>query len=126
MQMIAVADIRAVVMAVEEVNLVKVANLAKVNQVKAVGLEVLGNVVMRIVRLACTTVVHLAVVLINLVLVKNSVKKVRVRVVLAQDRVKIALQVVNLGVNLVKSSQNRAKLSVKLGDIPWQDWQVLI
>jgi hypothetical protein len=126
MQMTVVVDIRAAVMVVEEVNLVKVANLAKVNQVKAVGLEVLGNVVMRIVRLACTTVVHLAVVLINLVLVKNSVKKVRVRVVLAQDRVKIALQVVNLGVNLVKSSQNRAKLSVKLGDIPWQDWQVLI
>jgi hypothetical protein len=49
------------------------------------------------------------VVLINLVLVKNTVKKVQVRAVLAQDRVKIALQVANLGVNLVKSSQNRAK-----------------
>jgi beta-lactam-binding protein with PASTA domain len=81
---------------------------------------------MRTVRLACTTVVHLAVVLINLVLVKNSVKKVRVRVVLDQDKAKIVLQVANLGVNLVKSSQNRAKLSVKLGDIPWQGWQVLI
>ena len=126
MQMTVVVDIRAAVMVVEEVNQVKVANLAKENQVKAVVQEVLGSVAMRTVRLACTTVVHLAVVLINLVLVKNSVKKVRVRVVLAQDRVKIALQVVNLGVNLVKSSQNRAKLSVKLGDIPWQDWQVLI
>jgi hypothetical protein len=65
---------------------------------------------MRIVRLACTTVVHLAVVLINLVLVKNSVKKVQVRAVLAQARVKIALQVANLGVNLVKNSQNPVKL----------------
>jgi hypothetical protein len=126
MQMTVVVDIRAAVMVVEEVNQVKVPSLARESQAKAVALEVLVNVVMRIVRLACTTVVHLAVVLINLVLVKNSVKKVRVRVVLAQDRVKIALQVVNLGVNLVKSSQNRAKLSVKLGDIPWQDWQVLI
>ena len=113
-------------MVVEEVNRVKVVNLAKESQVKAVAQEVLGNVVMRIVKLACTTVVHLAVALINLVLVKNLVKKVQVRAVLAPVRGKIALQVVNLGVNLVKSSQNRAKLSVKLGDIPWQDWQVLI
>ena len=110
MQMIVVADIRAAVMVVEEVNRVKVANLAKENQVKAVALEVLDSVVMRIVRLACTTVVHLAVVLINLVLVKNSVKKVQVRAVLAQARVKIALQVANLGVNLVKNSQNPVKL----------------
>jgi hypothetical protein len=109
MQMIAVADIRVAVTAVEEVNRVKVANLAKENQVKAVVQEVLDSVAMRTAKLACTTVVHLAVVLINLVLVKNTVKKVQVRAVLAQDRVKIALQVANLGVNLVKSSQNRAK-----------------
>jgi hypothetical protein len=113
-------------MVVAEVNRVREVSLAKENQVKAVAQVVLGSVVTRIVKLVCTTVVHLAVVLINPVQVKNSVKKARVRVVLAQDRVKIALQVVNLGVNLVKSSQNRAKLSVKLGDIPWQDWQVLI
>jgi hypothetical protein len=125
MKMIVAADIR-VVMVVEEVNRVREVSLAKENQVKAVAPVVLGSVVTRIVKLVCTTVVHLAVVLINPVQVKNSVKKARVRVVLAQDRVKIALQVVNLGVNLVKSSQNRAKLSVKLGDIPWQDWQVLI
>jgi anti-anti-sigma regulatory factor len=49
-------------------------------------------------------------VLINLVLVKNTAKKAQVRVVLAQVRPKIALQVVNLGVNLVKNSQNPAKL----------------
>jgi hypothetical protein len=55
-------------------------------------------------------VVHLAVVLINLVLVKNLVKKVLVRAVLALDRGKIALQVVNLGVNLAKNSQNPVKL----------------
>jgi hypothetical protein len=125
MQMIVAADIR-VAMVVAEVNRVREVSLAKENQVKAVAQVVLGSVVTRIVKLVCTTVVHLAVVLINPVQVKNSVKKARVRVVLAQDRVKIALQVVNLGVNLVKSSQNRAKLSVKLGDIPWQDWQVLI
>jgi hypothetical protein len=125
MQMIVVADIR-VAMVVAEVNRVREVSLAKENQVKADAQVVLGNVVTRIVKLVCTTVVHLAVVLINPVQVKNSVKKARVRVVLAQDRVKIALQVVNLGVNLVKSSQNRAKLSVKLGDIPWQDWPVLI
>jgi hypothetical protein len=125
MQMIVVADIR-VAMVVAEVNRVREVSLAKENQVKAVAQVVLGSVVTRIVKLVCTTVVHLAVVLINPVQVKNSVKKARVRVVLAQDRVKIALQVVNLGVNLVKSSQNRAKLSVKLGDIPWQDWPVLI
>ena len=125
MQMIVAADIRAA-MVVAEVNRVREVSLAKENQVKAVAQVVLGSVVTRIVKLVCTTVVHLVVVLINPVQVKNSVKKARVRVVLAQDRVKIALQVVNLGVNLVKSSQNRAKLSVKLGDIPWQDWQVLI
>jgi hypothetical protein len=110
MQMIVVADIRAAVMVVEEVNQVKVASLAKESQVKAVAQEVLGNVAMRTVKLACTTVVHLAVALINLALVKNSVKKVQVRVVLAQARVKIALQVANLGVNLVKNSQNPVKL----------------
>ena len=125
MQMIVAADTRAA-MVVEEVNQVRVVSLAKENQVKAVAQEVLGSVVPRIVKLACTTVVHLAVALINLVMVKNSVKKVQVSAVLAPVRVKIALQVVNLGVNLVKSSQNRAKLSVKLGDIPWQGWQVLI
>jgi uncharacterized membrane protein YwzB len=81
---------------------------------------------MRIVKLACTTVVHLAVALINLVLVKNSEKKVQVRAVLALVRVKIALQVANLGVNLVKNSQNPVKLQEKLGDIPWQGRQVLI
>ena len=124
--MIVVADIRAVTMAAEEVNRVKVASLAKENQVKAAVREVLDSAAMKTVKLVCTTVVHLAVVLINLVLVKNSVKKVRVRVVLDQAKAKIVLQVANLGVNLVKSSQNRAKLSVKLGDIPWQGWQVLI
>ena len=125
MQMIVAADTRAA-MVVEEVNQVRVVSLVKENQVKAVAQEVLDSVVTRTVKLACTMVVHLAVALINLVLVKNSVKKVQVRAVLAPVMVKIALQVVNLGVNLVKSSQNRAKLSVKLGDIPWQDWQVLI
>jgi hypothetical protein len=111
MQMIAVADIRAVTaMAVEEVSRVKVVNLVKESQAKEVVQEVLGNAVMRTAKLACTMVVHLAVGRTNLVRVKNSVKKVRVRVVRAQVRVKIALQVANLGVNLVKNSQNPAKL----------------
>ncbi len=110
MQMIAVVDIRAAVMVVEEVNRVTVVSLAKENQVKEVAQAVLGNVVTRIVRRGCTMVVHLAVALINLVLVKNLVKKVLVRVVLALDRGKIALQVVNLGVNLAKNSQNPVKL----------------
>jgi hypothetical protein len=109
MQMIVVADIKAAVMLVAEVNLVKVASLAKESQVKAVAREVLGNVAMRTVKLACTTAVHSAVALINPVLVKNSVKKVQVRVVLARVRVKIALQVVNLGVNLVRNSPNPVK-----------------
>ena len=110
MQMIVVADIRAAVMVVEEVNQVKVASLVKESLAKAVALEVLGNVAMRIVKQGCTTVVHLAVALINLVLVKNTVKKVQVRAVLAQVRVKIALQVANQGVNLVKNSPNPVKL----------------
>ncbi len=109
MQMIVVADTKAAVTVVEEVNLVKVASLAKESLVKGGAQEVLGNVAMRTVKPACTTVVHLAVALINLVLVKNSVKKVQVRVVLARVRVKIALQVANLGVNLVKNSPNPVK-----------------
>jgi multidrug transporter EmrE-like cation transporter len=109
MQMIVVADTKAAVTVVEEVNLVKVASLAKESLVKAVAQEVLGNVAMRTVKPVCTTAVHLAVALISLVLVKNSVKKVQVRVVLARVRVKIALQVANLGVNLVKNSPNPVK-----------------
>jgi hypothetical protein len=50
------------------------------------------------------------VVPINLVQVKNTLKKVLVRVVLVQDRVKIAPLEVNLGVNLVRNSQNPVKL----------------
>jgi TatD DNase family protein len=57
-----------------------------------------------------TLVVHLVAELINLVLVKNTAKKDPVRAVLAQVRPKIALQVANLGVNLVKNSQNPVKL----------------
>jgi hypothetical protein len=108
--MIVVADIRAVVMVVEEVNRVKVVDLAKENQVKVVVREVLDSVAMRIVRLASTMAVHLVAELINLVLVKNTAKKAQVRAVLAQVRSKIALRVANLGVNLVKNSQNPAKL----------------
>jgi hypothetical protein len=108
--MIVVADIRAVVMVVEEVNRLKVVDLAKENQVKAVVREVLDSVAMRIVRLASTMAVHLVAELINLVLVKNTAKKAQVRAVLAQVRSKIALRVANLGVNLVKNSQNPAKL----------------
>jgi hypothetical protein len=110
MQMIVAEDIKAVAMVAVEVNRVKVASLAKENQVKLVVQVVLDSVAMRIVKLACTMVVHLAVVLINLVPVKNLAKKGLVRVVLAQDRVKIALQEANLGVNLVKNSQNPVKL----------------
>ncbi len=94
---------------VAEENLVKVVNLVMENLVREVAQEVLGNVAMRTVKPVCTTVVHLAVALINLVLVKNLVKKVLVRAVLALDRVKIGLQEANLGVNLVKNSQNPVK-----------------
>jgi hypothetical protein len=110
MRMIVVADIRAAAMVAEEVNRVKAVGLAKENQVKALAQEVLDSGAMRTVRLACTMAVHLVTVLINLVLVKNTAKKAQVRVVLAQVRPKIALQVVNLGVNLVKNSQNPVKL----------------
>ncbi len=105
-----VADIRAVVIVVEEVNRVKVVGLAKENQVKALAQGVLDSVAMRIVKLECTMVVHLVAELINLVLVKNMGKKAQARAVLAQVRSKIALQVANLGVNLVKNSQNPVKL----------------
>jgi hypothetical protein len=110
MQMIVVVDIKAAAMVVEGVSRVLEASLAKENQGKRVALVVLGSGVMRTVKLACTTVVHLVVVPINLVQVKNTLKKVLVRVVLVQDRVKIALQEVNLGVNLVRNSQNPVKL----------------
>jgi hypothetical protein len=104
--MIVAADIRAAVMVLEEVNRVKVVGLAKENPVKALAQEVLDNVAMRIVKLECTMVVHLVAELINLVQVKNTAKKALVRAVLAQVRPKIAPQVANLGVNLVKNSQN--------------------
>ena len=108
--MIVVEGIRAAVMVVEEVNRVKVVGPVKENQVKALAQEVLVSDAMKTVKLACTMAVHLVTALINLVLVKNTAKKAQVRVVLAQDRVKIALQVANLGVNLVKNSQNPVKL----------------
>jgi hypothetical protein len=110
MQMIVVEDTRAPVMVAEGVNRIREASLVKENQVKPHALVVLGNVATRIVRLVCTMAVHLAVALINLVQVKNSVKKVPVRAALAQDRAKIVLQELNLGVNLVKNSQNPVKL----------------
>jgi hypothetical protein len=97
-------------MAVEEVNQVKVVGPVKENLVRALAQEVLVSVAMRTVKLECTTVVHLVTEPINLVLVKSTEKKAPVRVLLARDRLKIALQVANLGLNLLKNSQNTVKL----------------
>jgi hypothetical protein len=106
--MIVVADIK-VITAVAEESLVMVVNLVMENLVREVAQEVLGSAVTKTVRLACTMAVHLVVVQTSLAQVKNSVKKGLVRVVLALDRVKIGLQEANLGVNLVKNSQNPVK-----------------
>jgi hypothetical protein len=78
---------------------------AEVNLVKQVGQVVLVIAVMKIVRLACTTVVHLVLVLINQDLGKSSVKRGQVKVLIVQVRAKIEGLVVNQGLNLVKNSQ---------------------
>jgi hypothetical protein len=75
---------------------------------------------MRIVRLACTTAVHLVPVLINQDLVKNLAKKDLVKVLIARARVKIEDLVVNQGLNLVKNSQKASQNMGILGDFPWQ------
>ena len=76
--------------------------------------------VMRTVRLACTTVVHLVPVQINQDLVKSLAKKDPVKVLIAQAKVKIGDPVAKPGLNLVKNSLKASQNRGILGDFPWQ------
>jgi hypothetical protein len=75
--------------------------------VKMAELVALGIVATRIVRLACTTVVHLVQVwvAINLAQVKNLAKKALVKVDLGVHRDKIEVLVANLVPNMAKNLQ---------------------
>jgi hypothetical protein len=91
-----------------------------VNLVSQADQEVLVSDVTKIARLACTMVVRLVREQISQELVKNLVKKDRVRVLIAQAKVKIEGLVVNRGLNLVKNSQKASQNRGVLGDFPWQ------